>query len=344
MGPPIPIILLCLSSAVAIAQESSPPPAAMIPALNAYSSMQNQVTLADGRKIHLTCMGRGSPTVIFTSGMGDWGAIWSQVQPRIAQRTRACTWDRAGFGFSSGSGTVQTVDHTTDDLEAALAYGKVAGPYVLVGHSMGAYETLLFADRRRSEVVGIVLVDGSVPQQSLRFKRVSAEWEHINHKLTQRDVERRRQCAADARNGKLRAGAPDPSNCRELISVFPKELAAALTRVADDPARYDAQASLVENFSRDGELVVNARRAYGDLPLIVLSATDPDPPSADTAEIKLDQKPLMAEIQRAHADIAALSKRGVHRRVPGTTHYIQLDKPNVVIEAIDEVLDQSRRK
>lgn len=343
MRKPIFYGLLCLSSAVAIAQESSPQPAP-IPALNAYSSMENQVTLADGRRIHLTCMGRGSPTVIFTSGMGDWGAIWSQVQPQVAQRTRACTWDRAGFGFSSASGTVQTVDHTTGDLEAALAYGKIAGPYVLVGHSMGAYETLLFADRHRSKVVGIALVDGSVPQQDLRFNRASTEWGQIDRELTKRNVASLRQCAADARSGKLRSGAPDPSNCRGLVSVFPKELAAALTRVADDPARYDTQASLVENFSRDQELVVNARRNYGDMPLIVLSATDPDPPSADTVNIKPDQKPLIAELQHAHGEIAALSTRGVHRRVPGTTHYIHLDKPNVVIEAIGEVLDQSRRK
>ena len=61
--------------------------------------------------------------------------------------------------MSSYSLVPQTVDNTTSDLEAALKRGGIAGPYVMVGHSLGSYESLLFTDRHRRDVVGMVLVD-----------------------------------------------------------------------------------------------------------------------------------------------------------------------------------------
>ena len=124
-----------------------------------YASAEDAVRLPDGRVINMVCAGSGSPTVILTAGAGNWSTTWNKVQPAIAERTRVCTWDRAGYGLSGPSPHVQTIDNTTADLEAALVAGEITGRYVVVGHSLGGLESLLFKDRQPANVVGMVLVD-----------------------------------------------------------------------------------------------------------------------------------------------------------------------------------------
>lgn len=53
-----------------------------------------------GRRINLYCTGTGAPTDILMAGISSWSPVWHKTQPVIAQRTRVCTFDRAGFGFS----------------------------------------------------------------------------------------------------------------------------------------------------------------------------------------------------------------------------------------------------
>jgi pimeloyl-ACP methyl ester carboxylesterase len=151
------------SLGVARASGQEAGPAAVDPALAAYASTKDSARLPDGRVMHMVCMGQGSPVVILSAGAGDWGVVWNKVQPAVARKTRVCAWDRAGFGLSDLPSTPQTVDATTTDLEAALKAGHIDGPYVAVGHSLGGLESLLLADRQPGKVVGLVLVDSTVP-------------------------------------------------------------------------------------------------------------------------------------------------------------------------------------
>jgi len=54
-----------------------------------------------GQRIHVSCTGHGSPTVLFENGAGDFSMVWSLVQPRVAAFTRACSYDRAGYAWSA---------------------------------------------------------------------------------------------------------------------------------------------------------------------------------------------------------------------------------------------------
>jgi len=118
-----------------------------------YANMEDAVTMPDGRTAHFTCMGEGSPTVILIAGMGVNAAIsWATTQPEMAKTTRVCAWDRPGWGLSDGAEGKHTVATSTAALEAALATGKIPGPYIMVGHSLGGYESLLYADRHPDQV------------------------------------------------------------------------------------------------------------------------------------------------------------------------------------------------
>ena len=315
-----------------------------------YASTQDTARLADGRTIHLVCMGHGSPVVVLTSGGTGWSISWAQVQPAVAAKTRVCSWDPAGLGMSSPSPKPQTSDNMASDLEAALKARRIDGPYVVVGHSLGAYVALLMADRQPSRVAGMVLVDPSLPDQTALFDRVtpaqSAWMKAMPDAASYLD-----KCAAALRSGAVGAGRPDPNGCLRPPNWppdWPPELLVGLNRnyVGAPPAVTAAAiatiASNMKSVDDDTKVVINPGRNYGAMPLIVLTASEfrspPDYPAAAKAEIPAFQ----AEWRRGHDAYAALSTRGVNRIVPDSHHEMPDETPQAVIDAISTVVDEVR--
>lgn len=338
----LPVLLLLASATVRAEDKTQPAPD---PALLPFADERAVVKLADGRAIGLNCRGSGAPTVIFIPGQGDWGAVWAKVRPAIAAKTRACTWDRAGYGFSGGTAQPQTLANRVADLAAGLRRGGISGPVILVGHSLGGYESLGFADRYRQRVAGMVMVDPSFPGQDVAFTKLPAFREFIRaYNKQQTDLLGR--CAAQVRAGKLKPGGPDPEGCLDYPPDYPPALKAALIkRDATDPARFDAQRSLLDNFEEASSSIVDPKRQYGAMPLIVLTATEAQPLPPDVPDaVRADWLAFQPIWARAHDALAALSTRGTNRAVPGTSHYIQLIKPQAVIEAVGEVIVEARRR
>lgn len=306
-----------------------------------YASDADAVSLPDGRKLAFTCMGSGSPTVILTPGMGDIAALaWGDVQGEMATTTKVCAWDRPGFGLSDGSSQSQTVGTTTDDLVAALATGTIPGPYVMVGHSLGGYESLLFADREKEKVVGMVLVDPSFPGQHLVADRIFGGAPDVQSFAM---IQVMHNCAADIRSGTARLGGPDPRKCFTYPEFFPEQLSQALGQKVSNPIQYQTMASFLGSFREDSALAVNPSRNYGAMPLRVLSSTVLPPLSPGApASAATKAAAFHAEFDRAHTALAALSSRGVHRRVEGADHYIQRTQPQAVIDAVADVVAQAR--
>jgi pimeloyl-ACP methyl ester carboxylesterase len=122
-----------------------------------------------GRALHLHCAGRGTPTVLLEAGHGEDGATWSRVQPDLAKQTRVCAYDRMGLGFSDKPATMRrAAADVLRDLRALLATAGITGPYVLVGHSIGALYVRLYAAAHPDEVAGMVLVDGATEEDDVR--------------------------------------------------------------------------------------------------------------------------------------------------------------------------------
>ena len=200
----------------AAAQPSAPDPHAVDGTLVPYASTEDSVRLPDGRALHLVCSGEGRPSVILLAGVTDWSIAWNLVQPAVAAQTRVCAWDRAGLGLSDPPAEPQMVDATTADLEAALAAARIEGPYVLVGHSVGAYESLLFADRRPSQVAGMVLVDPQYPDEVRLMSRATPATTKFTDRMSKEYpnpfVALLRRCAEGMRAGAIRRGGPDPTD------------------------------------------------------------------------------------------------------------------------------------
>lgn len=331
---------------LSLVQAAPPPtvtPSTPNAALHAYLSQADAVRLPDGRTLHMVCMGHGSPTVVLSAGFGNWGAIWFKVQPVVARHTRVCAWDRPGYGFSDPSKRPQTIDNTVRDLAAALKAGHVPGPYVMVGHSLGGLESMLYADRHPDKVVGMVLVDSTLPGMlQMARKKTPAIYAMMSN--TARMSAYGRQCEADLRDGKLKPGADDPDDCLQQPGMYPPDVRDAVARfVRRHPGVFATRVSLAEHLMQDSASAVDPSRNYGNMPLVVLTASEPQalPPGAPDAVKK--EVPIMMALEKAgHDRLAKLSAHGSSRTVTGTSHYIQLMKPEAVISAVNEVVDAAR--
>lgn len=112
-----------------------------------------------GHRLYLHCAGEGQPTVLLDSGMSSTTDSWTEVQPSVAEFTRACSYDRAGLGRSDPGPAPRTSGQMVTELHALLHHAAIPGPYVLVGHSFGGLNMQLYAGRYPEEVAGMVLVD-----------------------------------------------------------------------------------------------------------------------------------------------------------------------------------------
>src|SRR4051794_11883465 len=112
-----------------------------------------------GYRLHIQCVGAGSPTVVLDAGLGGSSLDWSLVQPELGRSTRVCAYDRAGMGWSDPSPQPRTPRQIADELHTLLTNAGVAEPYVLVGHSLAGKNVRLFALQHPDQVAGMVLVD-----------------------------------------------------------------------------------------------------------------------------------------------------------------------------------------
>src|SRR5215212_6146640 len=118
-----------------------------------------QLVDVGGYRMHIFCMGAGSPTVVLNSGAGGFSAEWSLVQPELAKATRVCAFDRAGMGWSEPGPAPRSPAHIADELHTLLVNAGIEGPLVLVAHSAGGKHARLYAQRHPERVAGLVLVD-----------------------------------------------------------------------------------------------------------------------------------------------------------------------------------------
>lgn len=279
-----------------------------------------------GYRLHLSCSGQGSPTVILENGSMGVSSTWALVQPEVAAFSRVCVYDRAGYAWSDPAPTPRTGARVVADLDALLQKAGVPGPYVLVGHSLGGMYSRLYAGTHPDRVVGLVLVD-SRPEDFTR------EMAAIGRKadasgaigLLYPVLQRTGLLRGFARLGGARLIAGNG------IDNMTEQDRGALVALTLRPALLKAAMNEGEQLPELESALRNVG-ALGDMPLVVLSHSVPFMPG----------KP--EEIwQGLQAQTAGLSTRGRLEQVPDSGHNIMLDRPDVVVRAIREVTEAAGR-
>jgi len=283
-----------------------------------------------GRRIQLDCRGTGSPTVVFEAGLDLSGSLaWYGVHDSIAKTTRACAYSRAGIMWSDPVSGPQTGKGVAYDLHAALTKGGERPPYVLVAHSLGGPYAMIYTKYFGSDVAGLVFVDASHPDMVTRRKYLTT-W-------TLADATKSLRIPAHlSRFGLVRKFAAADSAPPEPAYTVKATAAYASTSLAANLKEVDA---LDQTLSEAGTI-----RQLGDRPLFVLTAAKPMP-SKDLADMKMTAA-QGAEYQARWVEMqneeAAWSSRSQHRLVSESGHYIQFEKPEIVIAAVRSVIDSVR--
>jgi pimeloyl-ACP methyl ester carboxylesterase len=288
-------------------------------ATSIYDRPGRLVRIPDRRHINLRCAGQGAPTVLFESGFGATSEAWTKVQPAVARVTRACAYDRAGYGFSDPGPLPRDGAAIARDLDRALRSGGVPGPYVLVGHSAGGLYVRLFAGRRLRDVVGVVLVDPSVEHQEQRFAAA------FGPEAGSLDPLRRRvaNCLEQA------------TGTRAAVIASPEcALGRGLYRHGGADAWRTQGSELDTLFTTTSDEVDRLGGLLKDVPVIVLTASRAAPSPAT-------QDPGVAMWQAMHQELAGRFRHGEQRTIQ-SSHLMMIERPEVVTKAILELVAVNR--
>jgi pimeloyl-ACP methyl ester carboxylesterase len=257
-----------------------------------------------GHRLHLWCMGSGSPAVILENGLGGSSAAWGFVQADVAGFTQVCSYDHAGMGYSDPGPSPRTTRRIVHELARLLDVGGIQGPVVLVGASLGGFTVRLFASEYAPRAAGLVLVDASHEDQEIDVPRMAPLMPLL------------------AATGVLRlAGMSlglDPASLAPPVRGF-----ARATRF-----RTAGYRAAVDEFvhARESAAEVKATRRPLTIPLVVVTAGR----GADAAWRALQ------------ADQVGLSRRGCQVVAEESGHVVAVDQPQVVVEAIRATVSAAR--
>jgi pimeloyl-ACP methyl ester carboxylesterase len=233
-----------------------------------------------GYKLQIDCQGKGIPVVVMDAGLGNGISTWNRVVPEIAKSTLVCAYDRAGIGGSDPGPAPRTSQQIIQELNTLLEKARVAAPYLLVGHSFGGLNVRLYASKHPEKVAGLVLVDPSHENQTLRFAELM-----------------------------------EPGK-RKIFLEYEKR---------GNPERVDVITSSMQ---------INASAPIQQMPLVVITAAYEDwlPKTNQIETVR----------QNLQKELVGLVTGGIHVKAEGSGHYVQLDRPELVIQAIQYMRKEVR--
>jgi pimeloyl-ACP methyl ester carboxylesterase len=126
-----------------------------------------------GHRIAFYVTGTGGPTVVLEAGGGSWHRDWVTIAPRVAQHARVISYDRPGYALSEACESPRTADRVSRELLEGLQSIGEAGPFVVVGWSLGGAYARVFAGSFPDLTRGLVLVD---PAPEDFYRRMPREY------------------------------------------------------------------------------------------------------------------------------------------------------------------------
>jgi pimeloyl-ACP methyl ester carboxylesterase len=277
----------------------------------------------NGRKMHLRCLGSGSPTIVLEPGLGPSTDVlrWSEVQPKLARTTRVCSYDRAGLGWSELQPGPSDADHIAANLHELLAQAKIDGPIVLMGHSYGGVYIRDYAAHYPADVAGLILVDSSTPLQEQRSAAMRISSTYL----------------ALSRAAYILGYPRLIGMCGRPVPGWESQAGTALAEDRCQPHREVAKE--IQNMTRSGEETVHTG-PFGALPILIISQdpakalSGPNPPKQ-----LVDLMTLWSEMQE---DLKKLSTRSWRIIAKGSGHEVIGDREDLILREVPLFIDQIR--
>jgi pimeloyl-ACP methyl ester carboxylesterase len=290
-----------------------------------------------GHRLHVNCAGKEAPTVVIETGFDEFSFDWAVVQDKVAKFARVCTYDRAGYAWSDAGPAPRTFAQINLELLDALKALGERGPFVLVGHSFGGPIVRNFAITYPSETAGIVFVDAVSEEQ--RFEM----W----HKaVLMRDGAKGKTIPVPHEQMRSDDKLPDspyfnPARVQKLeppLDRLTPELQQvhlwAQSQAALAAAEESERTWSPEYFACWHQHPETAR--LGPIPLVVLTRE-----RGQFHDLDISAAQQEAERKTNQMRLASLSTNS-NQRMVASGEDMQIEHPEVVVQAIDDVLIAAR--
>ncbi len=287
-----------------------------------------RIVQANGRLIHIREMGEGTPTVVLEAGISATSLSWLLVQPAVARFARVIAYDRAGLGWSGAARIARTPSALARELRGVLEAANAAPPFIIAGHSFGGLIAQAFAALYPDETAGLVLVDPVDPR----------EWHPLTperDRMLRRAIRLSRRGAILARIGVVRGCLALATSGRRFLPNLAGRMASGaggsnfMSRMAGEIRKLPPGAlpTIVSHWSQP--------KSFDTMAAHLESLADSAREIAALGELSTPAVVITAKHVQSHSAPALPNARRIVAERSG--HWVQLDQPELVIEAIREL-------
>jgi pimeloyl-ACP methyl ester carboxylesterase len=296
-------------------------------------AMGKLVDVGDHR-LHIYTKGQGSPSVVFEAGGLGWSLDWVPVLTEVEKFTQACAYDRAGFGWSEPGPRPRTAAQMVGELHTLLHRAIIQPPFLLVGASFGGAIVRLYAHQYPGEVAGIVLIDARHPDLDAKMPPTWHKLQKSGQGMCQFMLLASRLRLLNVL-GKLAGEKAYPP----VLGKLPEAMRPVYLAVGYQPKYFQANLDELAAVA-ESDRQLKTVHSLGSLPLTVIRHGIPSlfkgMPSAQAEQAEQAWQDLQVELSQSSTDSRLFVAEG-------SGHNITVDQPELVVEAIRQMVGMIRQ-